>query len=115
MNHMRYSSHRCRSGYAAAGVLPGSTPVSARAQLLLLPHLGAVPRSVETSCNGGDGVRAAHVCHDHGGYAEIITYGRNGFLLGTQAEAFEILLRLKEDRRTLRELVGREDRRTAEG
>ena len=54
------------------------------------------------------------VCHESGGYVEIIEHGRNGFLFGTQQEALEILLRLKEDR-GLRESVGREARRTAEG
>jgi glycosyltransferase involved in cell wall biosynthesis len=54
------------------------------------------------------------VCHESGGYAEIIEHGRNGFLFDTQQEALEILLRLKEDR-GLRESVGREARRTAEG
>ena len=54
------------------------------------------------------------VCHESGGYAEIIEHGRNGFLFGTQQEALEILLRLKEDR-ALRESVGAEARRTAEG
>ncbi len=54
------------------------------------------------------------VCHNHGGYVEIIEHGRNGFLFGTQQEALEILLGLKEDRQ-LRESVGAEARRTAEG
>ena len=54
------------------------------------------------------------VCHESGGYAEIIEHGRNGFLFDTQQEALEILLRLKEDR-GLRESVGTEARRTAEG
>ena len=54
------------------------------------------------------------VCHESGGYAEIIEHGRNGFLFDTQEEALEILLRLKEDRQ-LRESVGAEARRTAEG
>jgi glycosyltransferase involved in cell wall biosynthesis len=54
------------------------------------------------------------VCHESGGYAEIIDHGRNGFLFDTQEEALEILLRLKEDR-GLRESVGVEARRTAEG
>jgi glycosyltransferase involved in cell wall biosynthesis len=54
------------------------------------------------------------VCHNRGGYAEIIEHGRNGFLFDTQEEALEILLRLKEDRQ-LRETVGVEARRTAEG
>jgi glycosyltransferase involved in cell wall biosynthesis len=54
------------------------------------------------------------VCHNRGGYVEIIEHGRNGFLFDTQQEALEILLRLKEDRE-LRESVGAEARRTAEG
>jgi glycosyltransferase involved in cell wall biosynthesis len=53
------------------------------------------------------------VCHNRGGYAEIIDHGRNGFLFESQQEALEILLRLKEDR-ALRERVGREARLTAE-
>ena len=53
------------------------------------------------------------VCHNRGGYAEIIDHGRNGFLFETQQEALEILLLLKEDQ-PLRETVGREARRTAE-
>ncbi len=53
------------------------------------------------------------VCHNRGGYAEIIEHGRNGFLFETQQEALEILLGLKEDR-ALRERVGKEARRTAE-
>jgi glycosyltransferase involved in cell wall biosynthesis len=54
------------------------------------------------------------VCHESGGYAEVIEHGRNGFLFDTQQEALEILLGLKEDRQ-LRESVGAEARRTAEG
>jgi glycosyltransferase involved in cell wall biosynthesis len=53
------------------------------------------------------------VCHNRGGYAEIIDHGQNGFLFDTQQEALEILLRLKEDR-VLRESVGKAARRTAE-
>ena len=53
------------------------------------------------------------VCHNRGGYAEIIDHGRNGFLFDTQEGALEILLGLKEDR-ALRERVGEEARRTAE-
>jgi len=53
------------------------------------------------------------VCHNRGGYAEIIEDGRNGFLFDTQQEALEILLKLKEDPE-LRERVGKEARRTAE-
>jgi glycosyltransferase involved in cell wall biosynthesis len=53
------------------------------------------------------------VCHNRGGYAEIIEHGRNGFLFDTQQEALRILLGLKEDP-VLRERVGKEARRTAE-
>ena len=53
------------------------------------------------------------VCHESGGYAEVIEHGRNGFLFESQQEALEILLGLKEDP-ALRERVGREARRTAE-
>ena len=53
------------------------------------------------------------VCHNRGGYAEIIEHGHNGFLFETQQEALKILLLLKEDR-ALRERVGKEARRTAE-
>ena len=53
------------------------------------------------------------VCHNRGGYAEIVEHGRNGFLFESQQEALEILLGLKEDR-ALRERVGKEARRTAE-
>jgi glycosyltransferase involved in cell wall biosynthesis len=53
------------------------------------------------------------VCHNRGGYAEIIEHGRNGFLFESQQEAFEILLMLKQDP-ALRERVGRAARRTAE-
>jgi hypothetical protein len=48
--------------------------------------------------------------HDHRGYVEIIDHSRNGYLLNTQEEAFEVLLRLKVDR-ALRESVGRPDGR----
>ena len=53
------------------------------------------------------------VCHNRGGYAEIIEHGRNGFLFESQQEALRILLGLKEDP-VLRERVGKEARRTAE-
>jgi len=53
------------------------------------------------------------VCHESGGYAEVIEHGRNGFLFESQQEALEILLGLREDP-ALRERVGREARRTAE-
>ena len=55
----------------------------------------------------------AVVCHESGGYAEVIEHGRNGFLFETQQEALQILLALKEDR-ALRERVGKAARRTAE-
>ena len=53
------------------------------------------------------------VCHNRGGYAEIIEHGRNGFLFESQQEALEILLGLKEDP-TLREQIGKAARKTAE-
>ena len=53
------------------------------------------------------------VCHNRGGYAEIIEQGTNGFLFETQQEALEILLGLKEER-ALREKIGEAARRTAE-
>ena len=53
------------------------------------------------------------VCHNRGGYVEIIDHGRNGFLFDTQQEALEILLRLKEDP-ALREAIGRAARETVE-
>jgi glycosyltransferase involved in cell wall biosynthesis len=53
------------------------------------------------------------VCHNRGGYVEIIDHGRNGFLFDTQQEALEILLRLKEDR-ALRESIGKAARETVE-
>jgi glycosyltransferase involved in cell wall biosynthesis len=53
------------------------------------------------------------VCHQSGGYAEIIEHGRNGFLFDTHQEALGILLSLKEDR-ALRESVGKAARQTAE-
>jgi glycosyltransferase involved in cell wall biosynthesis len=53
------------------------------------------------------------VCHNRGGYVEIIDHGRNGFLFDTQEEALEILLRLKEDR-ALRESIGKAARETVE-
>ena len=55
----------------------------------------------------------AVVCHNRGGYAEVIDDGRNGFLFESQQEALEILLGLKEDP-ALRERVGKAARRTAE-
>ncbi len=53
------------------------------------------------------------VCHNRGGYTEVIEHGRNGFLFDTQQEALEILLELKGDRE-LRELMGKAARQTAE-
>jgi glycosyltransferase involved in cell wall biosynthesis len=37
------------------------------------------------------------VCHNRGGYVEVVENGRNGFLFETDAEALDILLRLKGD------------------
>jgi len=45
------------------------------------------------------------VCHNRGGYVDIIDLGFNGFLFDTQQEALDILLRLKEDQ-ALRESIG---------
>jgi glycosyltransferase involved in cell wall biosynthesis len=53
------------------------------------------------------------VCHRNGGYREIIEDGKNGFLFDTNAEAQEIVLRLKADRE-LRHAIGIAARRTAE-
>jgi glycosyltransferase involved in cell wall biosynthesis len=53
------------------------------------------------------------VCHNSGGYVEIIDHGRNGFLFDTQREALEILLRLKEDQ-ALRKSIGKAARETVE-
>ena len=53
------------------------------------------------------------VCHNRGGYVDIIDHGRNGFLFDTQQEALDILLRLKEDP-TLRESIGKAARETSE-
>ena len=53
------------------------------------------------------------VCHNRGGYVEIIDHGRNGFLFDTQQEALEILLRLQEDQ-ALRESIGKAARETVE-
>ena len=39
------------------------------------------------------------VCHDRGGYAEIIDHGRNEFLLDTQEEALENCLGSKKTER----------------
>jgi glycosyltransferase involved in cell wall biosynthesis len=51
------------------------------------------------------------VCHQHGGYTEVIESGRNGFLFGTDAEALAIIQRLRSDQR-LREAIGRAARET---
>jgi len=53
------------------------------------------------------------VCHNRGGYVDVIDSGSNGFLFDTQQEALEILLRLKEDR-PLRESIGTAARETLE-
>jgi glycosyltransferase involved in cell wall biosynthesis/tetratricopeptide (TPR) repeat protein len=53
------------------------------------------------------------VCHRNGGYREIIQDGKNGFLFDTNAEAEDIVLRLKTDRE-LRYAVGIAARQTAE-
>jgi glycosyltransferase involved in cell wall biosynthesis len=45
------------------------------------------------------------VCHQHGGYTEVIESGRNGFLFGTDAEALALIRRLRSDHR-LRESIG---------
>jgi glycosyltransferase involved in cell wall biosynthesis len=53
------------------------------------------------------------VCHNRGGYVDIIDHGRNGFLFNTQQEALDILLGLKEDW-ALRESIGKAARETSE-
>jgi len=53
------------------------------------------------------------VCHRTGGYARFIENGRNGFLFETEAEALDIIRRLKGDH-GLRETIGRAARRTVE-
>jgi len=53
------------------------------------------------------------VCHNRGGYVDIIDHGRNGFLFDTQQEALDILLRLKENQE-LRESIGKAARKTSE-
>jgi glycosyltransferase involved in cell wall biosynthesis len=53
------------------------------------------------------------VCHNRGGYVDIIDHGRNGFLFDTQREALDILLRLKGDQ-ALSASIGRAARETAE-
>jgi glycosyltransferase involved in cell wall biosynthesis len=53
------------------------------------------------------------VCRNRGGYAEVIEHGRNGFLFESDAEAFEIIQRLRQDL-ALRKAVGRAARETVE-
>jgi glycosyltransferase involved in cell wall biosynthesis len=53
------------------------------------------------------------VCHQHGGYADTIRHGENGFLFDTTAEARLLLERLAADP-ALRSRVGGEARRTVE-
>jgi glycosyltransferase involved in cell wall biosynthesis len=53
------------------------------------------------------------VCHNRGGYVDLIDHGRNGFLFDTQQEALDILLRLKKDL-ALRESIGRAARKSSE-
>lgn len=55
----------------------------------------------------------AVVCGRRGGYAEHIRHGENGFLVGTQEEAFDCIMALKADE-ALRERVGRAARETVE-
>lgn len=54
------------------------------------------------------------VCHFHGGYADWIRHGENGFLFDTTDEARAILARLAGDA-ALRARVGAAARRTVEG
>jgi len=51
------------------------------------------------------------VCHQHGGYTEVIEAGKNGFLFETNAEAMTIIQRLRSDPR-LRESIGNAARET---
>lgn len=53
------------------------------------------------------------VCHKHGGYADHIRHGQNGFLFETTQEATEILAILKANL-ALRTAVGRQARQTVE-
>ncbi|MER8571980.1 glycosyltransferase [Mesorhizobium sp. M1338] len=53
------------------------------------------------------------VCHSHGGYADHIRHGENGFLFETTQQAARILADLKADPK-LRATVGREARQTVE-
>jgi glycosyltransferase involved in cell wall biosynthesis len=53
------------------------------------------------------------VCHNRGGHTEWIRHGVNGFLFDSDDRALALTLRLKEDP-GLRDLIGREARRTAQ-
>jgi len=53
------------------------------------------------------------VCHNRGGYTEVIDNNHNGFLFETDDEAFDIIMRLKENP-ALRKSVGQAARRTVE-
>ncbi|MER9657333.1 glycosyltransferase family 4 protein [Mesorhizobium sp. M0152] len=53
------------------------------------------------------------VCHSHGGYADHISHGENGFLFETTQQAARILAELKADP-ALRATVGRKARQTVE-
>jgi glycosyltransferase involved in cell wall biosynthesis len=53
------------------------------------------------------------VCHSHGGYADHIRHGENGFLFETTQQASRILAELKADA-ALRARVGHEARQTVE-
>jgi glycosyltransferase involved in cell wall biosynthesis len=53
------------------------------------------------------------VCHSHGGYADAIHHGKNGFLFGTTEEAQELLAKLIADP-ALRAKVGANARKTVE-
>lgn len=53
------------------------------------------------------------VCHSHGGYADHIRHGENGFLFDTTGQAQHILAELKADPE-LRSRIGRNARQTVE-
>jgi glycosyltransferase involved in cell wall biosynthesis len=53
------------------------------------------------------------VCHDRGGYTELIEHGRNGFLFDTRDEAAELLMRLRRNP-GLRASMGAAARQTVE-
>ncbi|MBZ5535422.1 MAG: glycosyltransferase family 4 protein [Acidobacteriia bacterium] len=53
------------------------------------------------------------VCHRLGGYREMIEHERTGFLFDTDEEAFQTIVRLKQDQ-NLRETVGQAARRSME-